>query len=112
MPIWKTIPVDQEPVYPLETWQVYEVPSLDRDGREHHFVGRGGYGFDPGRVSSRIVEFDKERMVGITRSGRKYELQGPPGHSRDGNYVFDRWLKMFEIDSSEVKDVTEQYLRP
>lgn len=112
MPVWKTIPVAEQPDYVLQSWQVYELPSLDGEGMDHHFVGRGGYGFDPGRVSSRIVEFDPEQMVGITRSGRRYQLQGPPGHSGDGNYVFDRWLKMFEVDTSKVTDVTEQYTRP
>lgn len=112
MPIWTTIPVDEEPVYPLEAWQVFELPSLDGEGLDHHFVGSGGRGFDPGRVSSRIVEFDRERMVGITRSGRRYELHGPPGHSGDGSYVFDRWLKIFGVDTSKVRNVTEQYTRP
>lgn len=70
-----------------------------------HFVCYNLYGKE-GRVSSRIVEFDSEKMVGIPRSGRAYRLKGSAGNgSYDGRYVWDYWCLRNEVtESNAMKD--------
>ena len=107
MPLWRTQPVDSDPVITLESWQVFEV-SDDEGLSSRHFVG---YNIDgrEGRTSSSIVEFDPVTMIGSTRSGRKYKLVGSSGNSGDGLYTFERWCIINKIIS--VKDITEEFTR-
>lgn len=111
MSLWKTAPVEEEPSLELRDWQVFEIPSLDGEGTDHHFVGSTLY--DPGRVSSQIVSFDQEEMVGTTRSGRRYKLVGEPrGFNKDARYVWANWKRIMKVDEDTVVNVTEQYTRP
>jgi hypothetical protein len=105
MPLWK---VGDEEVVELRDWGVFEIPSLDQDGRDRHFVGSTD--LDPGRVSSRIVSFDPETMIGVTRSGRQYRLVGNPGVNSDGRYVWANWMGIMK--ASDPVNVTNEYLRP
>jgi hypothetical protein len=108
--MWGVRAVKVEPVTKLTHWQVFSIPSLDRGkGRDHHFNGRAAGSGDPGRVSSRIVEFDSETMTGITRSGRKYQLVGPPTFSGDPAYVWYRWCEFNKVVPMKVINVTDEY---
>lgn len=105
--IWRPDPLDMEPVTELYQWQVFEVPSIDQDDRDRHFVGTCRS--DPGRVSSRIMDFNKETMTGTSRSGRKYKLVGMPGFHNEAAYVWSRFMSINKIDEKEVTNVTERY---
>jgi len=101
MPIWKTIPVSEAPSLVLSSWRIVEVT----DG-SHHFVG-WNVTHREGRVSQDILEFDPAQRCGVTGSGRSYQLAGPPGSDRDGEYVLQRWLEINK--EAEVRDVSEEY---
>lgn len=115
--IWPTRPVEDEPVIALHSWNVFCVPSPNGEEADHHFNGYSGGpsssyfgGGGEGRVSSKIIEFNQEKMIGTTRSGRKYQLIGPPGFNGDAQYVYHRWLGINNVTEEQVMDVTPEYL--
>ena len=110
MTIWGTRSVGVAPDIELTHWQVFSIPSLDGEGMDRHFSGCAAREGDPGRVSSRIVTFDSETMIGTTRSGREYQLVGPPGGRRgDPDYVWNQWASFNKVDPEKVVNVTGEY---
>lgn len=104
MSIWRSRPVADVPDVVLLHWRV-----MQTDTGELHLVGirpeRG-----TGRVSSVVVEFDVRARVGVTRSGRRYQLEGTPGpdESGDADYVWAGWCQVNRVDA--YRDVTEEVL--
>src|SRR5258708_7387933 len=86
MPLWKVAPVVDKPSIRLKYWVIKKTEEGE------FFVGDeiGGRG----RVSTRIVEFDDERKVGRTASGRVYELVGFSDYSSDGEYVWSHYKQI------------------
>ncbi|RAA12349.1 hypothetical protein DOT79_19170 [Ralstonia pseudosolanacearum] len=104
MSIWQARPVGDAPEIALRAWRVMET-----DIGERHFVGvRPDRG--TGRVSSAIVEFDARTRVGVTRSGRRYILEGPQGPDANGDseYVWAAWCQVNRVAS--FRDVTNEVL--
>ncbi len=93
MSIWAARPVADVPAVTLQHWRV-----IKTDAGDMHFVG-----FRPergtARVSSAIVEFDVRARVGVTRSGRRYLLDGAPGADADGDgeYVWSAWCQLNRV---------------
>lgn len=103
MSIWRSRPVGEVPEVVLQAWRV-----LETDSGERHFVG-----FRPdrgtGRVSSAIVSVDMSARIGITNSGRRYVLDGPPGAEvEDGDFVWAVWCQVNRVAS--YRDVTDELL--
>ena len=73
MGIWKSPPVELEPVVFLSRWQVMETDKGFR-----HFIGHNMETMS-GRASTPIVKFDPETRRGVTQSGRIYELIAESG---------------------------------
>ena len=88
----------------MSMWSVREVSSPFLEETTQHLVGVVD---GLGRVCSPIQEFDRETMTVTTRSGKLYELIGPPGDGVDSQYVFGQWCDMNQID--DVTDVTDEY---
>ena len=103
MNIWKPDPVEQSPDVILKHWSVYELENGSR-----HFVGFNTLDH-AGRTSSAIQQFDHKTQQGITRRGRKYFLDGPPGYHADAQYVWHSWCGINKIDVESVKNVTNEY---
>jgi len=108
--IYRPAGVDVEPEIVLTRWRAYNVKAnVDGKGNTVHFVGldRG-----TGRICSPVQSFDKVARTAVTRSGRKYFLEGEPAnegdYGSDGNYVFDHWLA--RLGNPEVEDITDQYI--
>lgn len=103
MPIWKVAPIELEPEIKLTDWTVFEVMSRLWPGvKTRHFVGYSMYG-NEGRVSSAIVRFDAEKMVGVTISGRVYQLEGHQGSGdQDGLHTFGLWCRRNEVTAAEI----------
>jgi hypothetical protein len=102
MSIWQARPVVDAPEITLRAWRVMET---DTGGR--HFVGvRPDRG--TGRVSSAIVECDMPTRTGVTRSGRRYVLEGPPEpDSRgDSEYVWVAWCQANRV--ADFRDITNE----
>jgi ATP-dependent Lon protease len=107
MAIWRPAPVSEEPELVMVNWQVFRVKGdFDGLGETDHLMGsisnRGG-----GRVTSPIKHFDRESMKIVTRSGRVYHLQGPPGFSDDGEYVRQVWLNHAGL--TDFVDITHEF---
>lgn len=80
--------VSMEPETSIRQWQMFVV--RDSQGRRtRHLVGRSDR---EGRVSSPILALDFKNRTAQSQSGRVYRLEGRAGCSRDGTYVFNRWL--------------------
>lgn len=103
MSVWAARPVAEVPEIVLQAWRILETAAGDR-----HFVG-----FRPdrgtGRVSSAIASLDMHARVGITRSGRRYFLEGPPGAAVElGDYVWSTWCRVNRVPW--YRDVTNELL--
>jgi hypothetical protein len=97
--IWKTAPVTEEPEILLSQWVIKHMVEGDFFVGTH--VGRSG------RVSTAIKTFDKDKLRGVTASGRVYELVGPGGYSSNGEYVWGAYKRvngLTELDSTEDDD--------
>jgi hypothetical protein len=106
MPLWITAPVEEVPEIVLRHWSIRQLPDGSR-----HFVGYNHRDRE-GRVSSTIVEFDVATMRGRTRSGRVYEIVGPPGRDGDAEYVWASWCRIFEVDRETVVIVSPEEIKP
>lgn len=96
--VWETRPVAEAPEIVLRSWRVIEIENEAR-----HFIGYNETEGE-GRVSSKIITFDKETKRGVTRSGRVYQLIGSPGFNDDALYVWARWKQINKVEVE--KDVT------
>lgn len=104
MSIWPSRPVDEVPEVTLANWRV-----MRTDAGELHLVGiRPDRG--TGRVSSLVVELHIEARVGVTRSGRRYLLEGAPGADDEGDadYVWSGWCRVNRVTG--YRDVTDELL--
>lgn len=93
-------PVAVQPEVHLSSWQVFLA-----DRGTMHFVGKDLAA--EGRVSSRIVSFDRQSMVGKTRSGRTYSLIGAPGEHLDGMYVWGHWKRINGVNEARTVSLDE-----
>lgn len=98
MAIWKPESIEKEPEVSLKNWIIYEI------GNTRHFVGCNIFE-GSGRVSSPIIKFDKEKMVGVTRSGRVYHLIGESGYSSDADYTWKHWCRINRLDPNSAKTI-------
>lgn len=81
--------VSMEPETSIRQWQMFVVRDT-KGKRTRHLVGRADR---EGRVSSPIQALDFKARTAQSLSGRVYRLEGRSGCSRDGTYVFNRWLR-------------------
>lgn len=104
--LWETPPVVDQPTVHLVRWRVLEVRNRDLE-LECHFVGYNAEGRE-GRVSTAIRHFDPTTSRGVTKSGRVYQLIGPPGYDSDGAWVWHHWSRLNGM--TDEKDVTAEVL--
>ena len=102
--IWRTPDVSAQPEILLIRWRVIEILTGNLQ-LERHFIG---YNFKDreGRVSTAIQKMDFVARRGVTRSGRVYELKGPPGRDPDGEWVWKNWARVNQVTNE--RDVTEE----
>jgi hypothetical protein len=88
MPLWKVASIEDQPSVKLYDWKIMKM----QEGS--YFAGNEGVG--AGRVSTEIVEYDPDKKIGRTKSGRVYQLLGDesPNLSRDASYVWDRYKQI------------------
>ena len=98
MPVWKVPAVDAQSLLTLRDWTVLELSPGTRHVVGHCVENREG------RVSTAVVDFDLSAMRATTESGRVYVLQGEPGFSDDGYYVWRRFSRLNNVP--EFVDVT------
>lgn len=99
MTIWRARSIDDVPEVILVRWRVFETERGER-----HFVGTRRDRWT-GRVSSAIVEFDVASRTGVTRSGRRYVLEGDSGMSVDADYTWAVWCRANGV--ATYRDVTD-----
>ena len=105
MPIWKVPKIEHQPEITLSSWEVVRVKYREGDDEtEDRLVGIAD---GAGRLSSAITEFDRENMVAITRSGRKYKLHDPSKMRGDAEYMFNNIKQV----TFEAELVTEEYTK-
>lgn len=106
MTVWRTPPVSTQPEIVLTRWRIFETPEGTR-----HFCGYHARGLE-GRVSSRIIDFDLPAMIGITRSGRTYQLEGESADHPDAEYVLGRWCLINNVNRSTLIFIKPQDMDP
>ena len=104
MPIWKTLPVAEQPVVTLTGWLVIQTPSGTR-----HFCG-WDMDLDEAKISSPVATFYRPTMTGTTASGRRYRLVGAPCLGADARYLLVRWCQIQSIDIDTLDDVSDDYV--
>lgn len=100
--------VEEQPTAVLTNWRIVE--AMDDDGnRTRHFVGIDN-DFGGGRASTAIVSFDKDALIGRTKSGRVYGLQGSPSSNQfdDAAYVWNSFAYINRLKT--VANVTDEML--
>lgn len=106
--VWECAPVSERAEIILTDWHVFEVQLPGRPERTRHFAGQNITDHE-GRASSAIVTFDPEAGRGVTESGRVYQLQGSTGFTGDGEYTWNRWMRINSVTG--VVDVTAEIKR-
>ncbi|CAJ0716603.1 hypothetical protein LMG6871_01849 [Ralstonia edaphis] len=94
-------PVCLQPSATLVRWRVFETERGER-----HFAGyciESGHG----RVTSAIMSFDPQTAIGLSSSGRAYQLRGESGFDDDADYVWVLWSLYNKVEWS--KDVSHEY---
>lgn len=105
MPVWQIEPVEQRPQVTLEKWSVREVPLHGTHAAwTPHLVGWSRED-SQGQVSSPVLRFDPSTGRALTRSGRIYQLSGPPASDSDSEYVWARWKAVAHL--SAERDLTQ-----
>jgi hypothetical protein len=99
--LWAPPAIESQPSVRLVRWQIFELP----DGSRHFCGYHAGPSVHEGRVSSAIERFSPDTMTGITRSGRSYRLEGPPGEDEDAEYVKRAWLRHNGVDPADARPV-------
>lgn len=97
--IWGVPSVSQQPSLKLVRWSVRQTERGSR-----YLVGYN-ISDQEGRVSTAIQDFDVRTARVTTRSGRTYELVGPPGHDPDAEWV---WQSVASRDLNWT-DVSEEF---
>ncbi|MGF6965751.1 hypothetical protein OKW43_002779 [Paraburkholderia sp. WC7.3g] len=103
MRIWKSPPVELQPIVFLSRWQVMETDEGFR-----YFIGHNMETMS-GRTSTCIVNFDPETRRGVTGSGRIYELVGESGVDTKANYL---WAVTCAQAGTSSTDVSSDYDQP
>lgn len=102
MNIWMVPPPTVEPELTLSRWRVLHCS----DGKRY-LNGWCEERFE-GRCSTAICDFDHEKMVATTVSGRRYKLKGPSGVDPDATYT---WVGYSRVNQLEiVADVSAEYV--
>lgn len=96
MAIWNVATVEEDPEITLVRWLVIELPNGDR-----HFVGHNA-AYLEGRVSSKILEWDSQKRIGKTKSGRTYLLEGESSIDDDAAYVFQHWKQVNKVEEFRI----------
>ncbi|SAL43338.1 hypothetical protein AWB64_04597 [Caballeronia sordidicola] len=102
MPIWSPASLEAEPKISLLSWHIIET-ELD----ECHFIGVRP-DTKAARISSPIYQFDSLSKLGVTSTGRRYQLIGDPGWSYDTVYLLVNWARQYGVISCD--DVTDSFL--
>ena len=99
MTVHRPAPVSEISELSICRWTVRELPDGDR-----HIVG---VALGEGRVSSKIIDYDKTTRTFTTQTGRKYQLCGEGALNINAEYVWDIWCHINHVEES--KDVTHEY---
>lgn len=104
MSLFRPVSVEDEPETVLSRWIAFEAHHPTEPVTRHFagYVDATGHG----RVCSPIQSWDHETRTAITRSGRRYRLEGPPGLSMDVAYVLAHWQ---EINGVMLSEISEDY---
>lgn len=106
MSAWQCAPAQDEPPTTLCRWHV--IRATYSDGVEPctlHFVGRNAASWC-GRVSSPVMDVDAAARRARTRSGRLYQLEGPPGIDAESVFMWRLWAEINRLSS--WRDVTAE----
>lgn len=111
MGLWKASSVKDCPRIQLTEWKIYEASSPLWEGRTRHFSGYNLTEYE-GRASSAIKDIDKDALIGITESGRIYELVSDRitmNQIADADYVWGWYSTRNQLFN--IVDVSEEYIK-
>ena len=99
--VYRPPPVALVPIVRLVRWQAYLVP----DGTLHlsGFMEAGKLG----RVTGPILCFEPKIAAMHSSSGRRFDLDGPPGPDEYAGYVWLSWLSTHRWRNDDVRSVSD-----
>ena len=98
-------PVFVQPFSVMTNWQIFQVRG-PLGSRSRHLVGRAS---GEGRVCSALSRLDLATLTAVSRSGRFYRLEGPPGQDPDAAYVWSIWTQLNR--ATHMRDMTRALLQ-
>lgn len=101
MSIHNGAPITLQPELTLRPWVILECSN-----GQHYAMGWCVENHED-RASTAIEHFDRAKMQLRTRSGRVYQLEGPPGVDADGLYVWRPYATVNQL--TVVRDATADY---
>lgn len=107
MTVWLPPTAAEQPNVTLTSWAAYEVQVPDLDAPTIHVAGYAE-SEGSGRVTSPLRSVDAQHRSVVTSSGRVYRLAGGAGLSGNAEYVWRRWLRLW--DATVLSDATSTLL--
>ena len=98
-------PVSVQPFSVMTIWRIFQVRG-PLGSRSRHLVGRAS---GERRVCSELAKLDLTSLTAVSRSGRFYRLEGPPGQDPDATYVWLMWTQLNR--ATHLRDMTRALLR-
>lgn len=102
MPVHLPPTADEQPEVTLTHWAAFEAKAVELDGPTIHVVGYAP-ALGAARVTSPVAKVDAGAVV--TSTGRVYRLDGLPGLTGDGQYVWRTWLRHWQ--ATVLSDATQ-----
>ncbi|EYC50036.1 hypothetical protein AZ34_02385 [Hylemonella gracilis str. Niagara R] len=98
--------LSQVPKVDLVNWKMFRVRWPD--GRTtRHLIGRTVHS-NRGRACSEIKTIDLATGSFTTKSGRQYLIHGPTRDDLDAAFVFDLWVREWNV---QAREITRPFLR-
>jgi len=107
MSVWLPPTAAEQPNVTLTSWAAYEVQVPGLDVPTIHVAGYAEWE-GSGRVTSPLQSIDAQHRSVVTSTGRVYRLAGAPGLSGDAEYVWRRWVRLW--NATELSDATAALL--
>lgn len=98
--------VELIPIVELEDWSILELQTADGNG--YYFCGRIN---GRGRISTKIVEWDPQRKIGKTESGRIYQLIDAPSDPQDSELQTIKLALRIKCLAISYRDVTFEFTK-
>jgi hypothetical protein len=110
MSVWLPPTTGEQPSVTLTRWAAFDVLIPELGSPTVHVVGFFSEAGE-GRVTSPVSRLKGSQRACVTRSGRTYRLDGPPGLNSQALYVWRQWKATWKVEvRGDATDAMEALL--